>query len=1324
MDKERGTEPEIGAAVRRVRSLLQQSMLRDRAFAGRKLQALHDKSRRARDPKTALEALDGLEKRLEASIREKEARIAHCPALRYPRELPIVARRQDIVRAIRDHQVVIISGETGCGKSTQIPKMCLEAGRGAVGKVGCTQPRRIAAITIAHRIAQELGEPLGRSVGYKIRFQDRTSRDAYVKIMTDGMLLAETQADPRLYEYDTLIVDEAHERSLNIDFLLGIARTLLDARPDLKLVITSATLDTEKFSKAFGHAPVIHVGGRMFPVEVEYEPDDAAARRAEDTDYVERAVKAVDGLKARRGPGDILVFMPTEQDILETCEKLAGKHYPGTTILPLYARLPAAQQGRVYSVPGAKIVVATNVAETSLTIPGIRFVVDTGLARISQYQPGTRINSLPVSDISRASADQRKGRCGRVQEGTCVRLYTKEDYESRPEFTPPEILRSNLAEVILRMIDLKLGYPSDFPFVDMPHPRAVKDGFDTLLELGAISGKGRDFVLTPLGRRMAPMPLDPRISRMLLKSAEEGCLREVAIIASALSIRDPRERPPDQTAAADARHALFKHPDSDFLSFLGVWEAYRSANKESGSQNKLKKFCAENFLSFPRMREWGFVHDQVLAVLEEQNVPPGRREKLEMSEGLYAAVHRSILSGFLSNIAAHKEKSIYTAARGREVMAFPGSTVFGKARPWIVAADMVQTSRVYARTAAKIDPGWLEELGGSLCRYSYSDPHWDKERGEVAAKEKVTLFGLEIVSGRSVSYARIAPGEAHEIFVRSALVEGEVEDPPPFLKHNLKLTEKVAELEEKLRRRDICVSEDDIARFYSSRVAGAHNFRTLEKEVRERGGDALLRMTEKDLMRVNPDEERISAFPDVVDVDGRPFRAVYKFAPGEDWDGVTLKVPASLVKSLPAEPLEWGVPGQYPDKIAALLKGLPKRYRKLLMPLAEKAEVIVREMQPADVSLFRTLAKFVKQRFQVEIPAAEWAKAEIPLHLRTRVAVTDHEGREIAAARNLDILRKSAVATGVPEDSPAWKSAKERWERTGVPGWDFGPLPETVAAGPYTAAFPGLEAGEKGVGLRLFRSREEAVAAHSAGVAALLLPRFAKDLDFVKRCLALPEECDAAALFFGGKAAVMKAMGEALKREVLRKNVRTKEEFDALSAGAVRNLFAKGTELKDLIVRILGAYGKVRGGLPKGQASKSSFGGLGRASATGGLSGSIRAELDRLVPANFLETLTMDGLRQLPRRLEALRIRAERAQYDPEKDRKKEDQVEPYVLALGRIIKRFDKDTSPEKKAAVEELRGMIEEFRVSLFAPEVKTAFPISPKRLALKIKEIEAMG
>ncbi len=1306
--------------VRRIRRLLSQSMLRDRTAAGRRLSAILQKDRRPAESPALLEDLESIKKRLEESVRERCLRFERRPHVHYPGGLPITSARPEIVNAIRRNSAVIISGETGCGKSTQIPKMCLEAGRGISGRIACTQPRRIAAVTIAHRIAEEMGEPLGRSVGYKIRFQDKSPREAYIKIMTDGMLLSETRSDPRLYEYDTLIIDEAHERSLNIDFLLGIARTLLDVRPELKLIITSATLDTEKFSSAFGNAPVICVGGRLYPVDVEYMPPESAP---DDTDYVDHAVRAVEKLKSQRQPGDILVFMPTEQDILEACERLEGRKYPGVTVLPLYARLPGTQQGRVYSVKGPKIVVATNVAETSLTIPGIRYVVDTGLARISQYQPGSRIHSLPISPISRSSADQRMGRSGRVQAGLCVRLFSQEDYESRPQFTPPEIVRSNLAEVILRMIDLGLGHPSEFPFVDRPQPKTVKDGYDALVELGAITEKGRDFSLTALGRRMALMPLDPRISRMLLEADKEQCLDEVAVIAAVLSIRDPRERPPNKAAQADQVHAVFRHPDSDFLTLLNIWDHYDRARKELGTQNKLKKYCLANFLSFPRIREWGFVHDQILSILEEQRIIPKRRERHEISEGLYAGIHRSILSGFLSNIAVHKEKNIYAAAKGREAMVFPGSTLFGKSRPWIVSAEMVQTSRLFARTAARIDPEWLEEVGGTLCRYSYSDPRWDKERGEVRAKEKVSLYGLEIVSGRDISYGRVAPQEAHEIFIRSALVEGDVTEPPAFLKHNLDLINKVITLEEKLRRRDICVSESELASFYSTRLPGVSDIRTLEQKIRRAGGDAFLWMTEMDVMLVRPDEERVAAFPDAVDIDGRRFRAVYRFAPGEEADGVTLKVPAALIKSIPAEPLEWGVPGQLREKIVALVKGLPKRYRKLLLPAVEKADTIVQEMEPNDPSLFNALSRFVKRRFQVDIPAAEWARAEIPLHLRMRVAVTDHEGREVAAARNLDILRKAGSPSAAATDSPAWKSAQERWERAGLVSWDFGPLPETVAAGPYTVAFPGLKAGEKSVDLLLFKSREEALVAHVKGVEALLSPRFSKDLEFVKRYLVIPEEYEPAALPFGGKAAVIKAMASALKREVLRKNVRSQEEFEALAARAVRDLFAKGTELRDLVIGILNTYKKIRQDLPRAANTASSFGSLRRPIGAGGTAASIKSELERLVPANFLEVQSLDRLRRLPRRLEALRIRAERARYDPEKDRKKEDQVEPYDLALARLRKGFSKDTSPEKKAAVDELQEMIEEFRISLFAPEVKTAFPVSPKRLAIKIKEIEAM-
>jgi len=1302
--------------IQKIRTLLPQAMLRDQPGISRKLQMLLQRSRRTADP-ILLDQLTSLVKRLEDSVRERNARLRRRPAARFPKELPITVKLHEIIRAIQNSPVVIISGETGCGKSTQIPKMCLEAGRGIAGKIGCTQPRRIAAITIAHRIAEELGESIGLSVGYKIRFQDKTPQEAYIKIMTDGMLLAETQSDPKLYEYDTLIIDEAHERSLNIDFLLGISKKLLSIRPELKIIITSATLDTEKFSKAFDDAPVVQVGGRLYPVGVEYLSADSFPAAPEDVDYIDLAVHTVHQLQTKRRPGDILIFMPTEQDILETCERLEGKRYPGTAILPLYARLPAAQQGRVYSVSGPKIVVATNVAETSLTIPGIKYVVDTGLARISQYQPGTRINSLPISPISQSSADQRMGRCGRVEEGLGIRLFSQEDYEGRPQFTPPEILRSNLAEVILRMIYLNLGHPSEFPFVDRPHPKNIKDGNETLLELSAIIGMGRDFELTPLGRQMARLPLDPKISRMLLEAQKESCLREVAIIASGLSIRDPRERPLEKASLADEKQARFKHPDSDFLTLLNIWDQYHSVGQNPKSRNEQRKFCREHFLSFPRMREWVFVHDQIISILEEQKIPLGRKEKTEMSAALYAGIHRSILSGFLSNIAVHKEKNIYLAAKDREVMIFPGSALFNKSCPWIVAAEMVRTSRLFARTAAKIDPGWLEELGGEQCRYFYSEPHWDKDRGEVWAKEKVTLFGLEIVSGRDISYGPINQEEAHEIFVRSALMEGHIKQMPDFLKHNLGLVKKISEMEEKLRRRDILVSEEVIVDFYSRRLSGVYDLRGLEKRIRTMGSDDFLKMSEKDLILSFPDEKELALYPDELTLGNRRFKASYKFAPGENDDGVTLKIPSDLIATVTAEPLEWSVPGQFREKITALIKGLPKRYRKLLMPVSDKVEIIVREIEQRGDSLFETLAKFVKERLCVDIPASEWAKAEIPKHLKMRVALTNHEGKEIAAGRDLDVLRQADKAIQKPEDSAEWKNAQEKWEKIGLTSWNFESLPESISIQPFRTAYPGLEPTEKGVNLRLFKTKEEALSSHQKGVEALLLPKFAKDLEFLKRYLILAEEYEPAALYFGGKSAVLKAMMENLKKEIFQKNLRSKTDFEAYAETVIRALFEKGHTLQQMTLQILDAYQKTKKALQILETANLSN------KAVKDICMQIRDELQQLVPKNFLEIYPMERLAHLPRYLNALELRAERGKNDPEKDRKKAAQVIIFTDALDRLQKNISPKTSFEKRNAIEEFRWMIEEFKVSMFAPELKTTFPISPKRLTLKLKEIEGM-
>ena len=1243
--------------------------------------------------------------------------------MHYPPELPIVSRKGEIVRAIQKHPVVIISGETGCGKSTQIPKMCLEAGRGRRGRIGCTQPRRIAAVTIAARIASELGDPAGRAVGYKIRFDDRTTRETRIKIVTDGMLLAETQSDPRLLEYDTLIIDEAHERSLNIDFLLGIVKTLLPARPELKLIITSATLDIEKFRRAFDDAPVLQVGGRMYPVEVEYRPPDPEDIEDGEADYVESAVKAVERLRRDRPPGDVLVFMPTEQDILETCEILSGKRFSNVTILPMFARLPAAEQGRIYSVTGPKIVVATNVAETSLTIPRIKYVVDTGLARIAQYLPGSGVNSLPIRTISQSSADQRKGRCGRVQAGVCVRLYAEDDYDARPRFTPPEILRANLAEVILRMIDLKLGHPLKFPFVDRPHPKNVEDGYDTLVELGAIRRLGEETVLTDNGRLMARMPLDPRISRILLAARGESCLREAAVIAAALSIRDPRERPPDKAVQADAMHAPFRHPDSDFLTLLEIWDRFHGGWEKALSHSQKRKFCHDHFLSFPRMREWVFVHNEILEILEEMRFPfgpaPGEGGRA-VDKARYAAIHKAVASGYLSNIAVHKDRNIYTAAKSREVMVFPGSTLFGKNASWIVAAEMVKTSRLYARTAARVSPEWLEGLGGELCRYSYSGARWDKKRGEVTADEKVTLFGLEIVAGRTVPYGRVDPEEAHRLFVRGALLGGEVREPLGFLTHNLGLKREIETAEEKLRRREYLASDETIAAFYSRRLQGVFDIRGLKERIKRRGGDGFLRMSRGDLLKAVPDEGALACYPDSVSFSGKSFSVTYAFTPGEEKDGATLNVPMALLNRVAPEPLEWGVPGQFAEKIEALIKGLPKRYRKLLVPANEKAETIVRDMPRGGGSLFDALARFAKQRFRADIPAAEWARADIPKHLKMRLAILDGQGQAVAASRDLEELRlrRKEAARAAASDPAVWARGRGQWERTGITSWDCGTLPEMVSIGPGAVAFPGLEAAGGAAGLRLFKTQDEARRAHIQGVEALLWLKFAKDLKFMERHLALPLEYQRTALYFGGKAAFEKLLLDALRTDVFRKNIRSEEEFKSYSETVVRALFERAHALWNAVKPVLDAYQDLRASLYVVEQARAGN------KAVMAICAAIRVELEKLVPADFPVRVGIDRMPHLARYIEALGLRAERAQNDPEKDARKADQAEVFIQALAKLRAGLDPDSSPEKREAVEDFRWLVEELKVSLFAPELKTAVPVSPQRLARRLKEIERLG
>ncbi len=1254
---------------------------------------------------------------MESSIQRRKARIQGIPGILYPEHLPIFEKRREIITAIHDNSVVIISGDTGSGKSTQIPKMCLEAGRGIGGKIGCTQPRRIAATTVAERIAEEMGEKVGNLVGYKVRFSDRTGPGNYIKILTDGMLLAETQQDRFLNEYDTIIIDEAHERSLNIDFLLGLLRILLKRRKDLHVVITSATLDTEKFAGAFGNAPVIEVSGRLYPVEVEYEPVDPDREDEGDETYVDLAVQAVEHISLKRRRGDILVFMPTEQDILETCERIESRCLPDTTVLPLFARLPAARQRSVFSpLKGRKVVVATNVAETSLTIPGIRYVIDTGLARIPRYHPSTRTTSLAVAPVSRSSADQRKGRCGRVGNGVCIRLYSQESYESRPEYTAPEILRSNLAEVILRMLGLRLGDIESFPFVDPPNHRSVKDGFDLLTELGAITrGKGGP-ALTPTGRRMANLPLDPRISRMMLEALEEGCPKEVAVIAAALGIQDPRERPPDKARDADTVHRPFNDKESDFLTLLNIWNRYHRNWESLKTQNRMRKFCRDHFLSFVRMREWRDIHQQIVTILEEAG--PGTLAPMvpHKEKTAYEQIHRSILSGFLSNIAVQKEKNIYRATRGRDVMIFPGSTLFNKGASWIVAMEMIKTTRLFARTAAQIDPRWLEALGGSLCRSSFHNPHWEKSRGEVRAVEQVTLFGLVIVPGRSAPYAGVDPEEAHRIFVRTALLRGEVKQPFPFLNHNLELANRFAAMEDRIRRRDILVSEEAMAAFYSEKLPGVCDIRTLEKTIRKAGGDHFLRMTEEDLIRYRPETSMLSAYPEGIESGDRAFSLSYRFSPGSDEDGVTVSVPSTLTSLLPPERLEWLVPGLFREKVAALIKGLPKRYRKQLVPVSDTVEVIASEMDRTDEPLRTALGRFIYRRFGVDIPASAWSEKSLPDHLRMRVSITDHQGLELLAGRDPGLLsgegRNDPVTT-----SEAWEKARAQWEQDGITKWDFDALPQEVLIQANLAAFPALEPHDEGVRLRLFPSAFEAEQVHPKGVARLLAIRLSRDLKFASKILRLPEDMRNAAAFFGGARAVEKKLVETLIRLEFQKDVRTAHDFEALAKQTSRRLISSAGDLLGKVMDVIQSHERLRSVLHQIEISQTAN------PLAESVSKSIRTGIAELVPRDFLDLCSTERLVHLPRYLKALEIRAERGAFDPLKDRRKAEEVERFENRLQLIRETLPVHATKEKRAAVEEFAMWIEEYRVSVFAPELSTAIRVSSKRLRKKAEEIDRM-
>jgi ATP-dependent helicase HrpA len=1297
-------------------------------------------------------------------------RLANLPKPTYPDDLPVVARREEIGRAIAAHQVVIVSGETGSGKTTQLPKICLELGRGVNGLIGHTQPRRIAARTVAARIAQELKTTLGDAVGYKVRFSDKLSRDTYIKVMTDGILLAETQGDRLLKAYDTIIIDEAHERSLNIDFLLGYLKRLLPRRPDLKVIITSATIETERFARHFGTdgnaAPIIEVSGRTYPVEVRYHPLEAQDEDEEDQDMEDAVLDAVDEV-AREGGGDVLVFLPGEREIRETAEALRKHHPRGAEILPLYARLSFEEQDRVFKPGGTRrIVLATNVAETSLTVPGIRYVVDTGLARINRYSWRNKVEQLQVEKVSRASANQRAGRCGRVAPGICIRLYSEEDYASRRDFTDPEILRSSLASVILRMKSLRIGDVEDFPFLDPPTPRMIADGYQLLQELGAVDDK---YELTQIGWQLAKFPIDPRIARMVLAAQREKCLREVLIIASALSIQDPRERPFERADAADRAQEQFQEERSDFLSYLKLWDFFEEALKHKKSNRKLVELLHEHFLSHRRMREWRDIHGQLAALVGELGMKPNTRlhgddtrvkssrrrvapirpvaspETGAPAPGLtsttsttpasFEQIHRALLAGLLGNIGTKSDNGPeYIGARGVSFLIFPGS-VLRKSQPkWVMAAELVETTRLYARNAARIAPEWIEPLAVHLVKRHYSDPHWDKHRGMVMVHERVTLHGLTIVPNRRVHYGPINPFEAREIFIHRALAGGEIETRGEFFRHNCKLIGELRELETKARRRGVLVDAQTLYEFYDARVPQeVYNTAGFERWRRkaEAQDPKLLVLTREYLMQHASAEISDALFPDALKAADTEFKLRYRFEPGHAMDGVTVTVPLQLLNKLEESSFEWLVPGFTREKTTWAIKALPKNIRRQLFPLPEQVSAFLDAMDreagaerrdaelreagggrreargaggsyvPPTSPFSDALRRFVQRRIGEPIPQDAWRGKEPPAHLRMNFRVVDEAGRELATGRDLLALKQQLGQAA----QLTFGETQTGIERSGIRAWDFGDLPEEIVftrAGRKLTGYPALVDEGDSVAIRLFDLKEAAAEAMRGGVRRLVriaLKEQMRQLEkgpegFLRPALQLRNAANADDLkedlinTIADRAFIGDDLLPRTQKAFEAQRARARTRLPAVREAAMR-LF---TTIAEEYHRIVELIASVRGPLSRPAAD-------------------IRGELSRLVYKGFFSATPWERLHDLPRYLKAMQVRLDKYGSNPERDAKHTD-------SIAALAKRLDERQEALRKAGLrdarlEEFRWHLEELRVSLFAQELKTPYPVSYKRL-----------
>ncbi|GIF26926.1 ATP-dependent helicase HrpA [Actinoplanes tereljensis] len=1288
----------------------------------RRLQRRLDGTRRIRDDAARSVAIAEIEAEAVAARGRLEAKLASVPPITYPESLPVSQRKDDILAAIRDHQVVVVAGETGSGKTTQIPKICMELGRGVRGQIGHTQPRRIAARTVAERIAEELDRPLGSTVGYKVRFTDQVSDNTMVKVMTDGILLAEIQNDRMLYRYDTLIIDEAHERSLNIDFILGYLREILPRRPDLKLIITSATIETSRFAEHFGGAPVIEVTGRTYPVEVRYRPLVSVDRQEESSgdsrvaagrsdgeteepmDQVDGIALAVDEL-GHDGDGDILVFLSGEREIRDTADALGKRNLRNTDIVPLYGRLSAAEQHKVFERHSQRrVVLATNVAETSLTVPGIRYVIDPGTARISRYSNRLKVQRLPIEPVSQASANQRKGRCGRVADGICIRLYSEEDFESRPEFTEPEILRTNLASVILQMTNLGLGDLAKFPFIDPPDRRNITDGVKLLEELGALD----DRKLTPLGRQLAQLPVDPRLARMVMEADKQECVAEVMVIAAALSIQDPRERPTEKQQQADEKHARFTDKESDFFSYLNLWRYLREKQQEL-SGNQFRRLCRSEFLNYLRVREWQDIYSQLRQVARTLGLSL-EEDREDVAEG--AHVHTALLSGLLSHIGLKEgDKREYLGARGAKFAIFPGSALFKKQPRWVMSAELVETSRLWGRVNARIEPEWAEKLAPHLVKSSYSEPHWEKKQGAVMAFEKVTLYGLPIVPRRRVLYSKVDPVLCRELFIRHALVEGDWETHHAFFGANRALLQRIEEIENRARRRDIAVDDETVYALYDARipadVVSARHFDAWWKKAR-RDNPELLTFTREMLVNAGRDAVDPNAFPDAWLAGGVKLPLSYSFEPDSVADGVTVRVPLTLLNKLDADDFGWSVPGFRKDVVISLIRALPKALRTNFVPVPDWAEAVLDRVPVRRGPLPDAVGSELRRLTGTVVPADAWRPDQVPAHLRVNFRVIDENDKIVGEGRDLDVLRRSLA----PAVQKTISAAAGDIERRGITTNDFGALPrrlQQVRGGYEVSVYPALADEGESVAVRVFETEAEQRLAMIAGTRKLLL-------------LTLPP----AARYLQGR------LDNRAKLELSRGNPYRSiaDLLDDCAGAAVDRLVAdaggpawsspafatlRDAVREDLVDAVANVVTQVQAVLATTYEVSQRIASSSNPALLAALA-DIRQQLKALVYPGFVTATGWRQLHHLPRYLRGISYRLDRVGANLPRDR----QLMAQIHEIEAEYRELKAELPPSDELTA--IRWMIEELRVNLFAQALGTAYPISDKRIFKAMDQLPA--